>query len=666
MNHTLKRIVASFFLILVITIQVNAVCNNDFSASENSFNENDFKPLKAIPFEKITFSDNFWAPRIEKTRSKSLSTIVQGMQEDGSYYNFSILAGLYDSEYRNNENHSGDVKAFKLLNAIAYSLRVERDPILETFADAFIEQIIAAQDEDGYLCTRIQLVLKDKKLNPPNSYYQMYILGHYLEAGIEYYKSTGKRKLLDGSLKYLDLVKSKIKNDPGDIARFMPGHQSIEIALAKLYYLTGKKEDLETFRFFMDNRGKDHSNPFLQKNKPLVEMEEASGHAVRGGYTYTAMAHLAAITGEMQYAEASRRLWHDLVERKMFVTGGIGGSQRIEGISEAYQLGSEMAYNETCSSIAMLFFTSQMALLYGDGKYMDVAERILYNTILAGVSLEGDRFFYCNPLEHDGIKKFSRPRLEGGERSCQRQTWYEVPCCPPNLARLLLSIGDYMYAVREDSIYVNLFANSTGRIPLSGKDITLRQETAYPWEGSIKLEVSLPATNEFSLCIRIPGWARNQPVPGNLYEYLYESHEKPFLYINDTKIECRVIDGYAVLRRVWQDGDTVRLVLPMPVRYKVANPKINNLSNKVCLQRGPLVYAAEEIDNGNVFGLSLKKSQRFIAEHDKDFLGGVTVIKGKATKKSDNTEQEFIAIPYYAWCNRGNGKMAVWLDCNDL
>lgn len=614
------------------------------------------------PFSRIVFTDGFWAPRIEINRTNTIPQVLHGIQSDGSYFNFAIVAGHSNREYSNNANNSGDVKVFKYLNAIAYSLRIHPDPVLEAHADKLIDQIVAAQDSDGYLCTSIQMTEPSAKLNPPTSHYQMYILGHFIEAGVEYYKTTGKANLLTGALRYLELVRVKIDESENAGYEFMPQHQAIEIALAKLYRLKGQRKHLNMLRWYIEKRGVVPGSVRTQSHVPLLDMREGVGHGVRSGYIWAAVADLASITEDARYAEAARIVWNDLVEKKMFLTGGIGGNH--ERIGEAYKLGSDSAYNETCSSIAMLLFSHRMAMLYCDGRYMDVVERLLYNAVLSGESLDGRRFFYSNPLKHDGKVKFCRPSRKGAGRTMERQPWYDVPCCPPNLARTMASVGDYMYAVREEYVYVNLYAGSTGKIAVLGEDIGITQETRYPWEGSVRITLTIPVARKFSLCLRIPGWARGEVVSGDLYRFLDMNGESASIWVNGRECRYAVEKGYACIRREWKEADVVELKLPMPIRYVVTNTKVEELSNKVALQRGPLVYAVEEVDNGSIKDLVLSKGQGLISEHLSDLLGGVTVIKGRAERKTGRggKQQSFTAIPYYAWSNRGVGEMLVWMD----
>ena len=447
----------------------------------------------------------------------------------------------------------------------------------------------------------------------------------------------------------------------------VPGHQEIEIGLVKLYRVTGEKKYLELATFFIDQRGNSEGHKlygeYAQDHKPVTEQDEAMGHSVRAGYLYSGMADIAALTGNEEYIEALDKIWNNVVTKKLYLTGGIGASRHGEAFSENYDLPNSTAYTETCAAIANMLWNHRMFLLKGDAKYMDIFERTMYNGFLAGISLDGKNFFYPNPLEFNGEYPFNQGAV------C-RSPWFNCSCCPVNIVRTIPSIPGYIYAISDQNIYVNLFINSETNIQLRNKEIKLTQETNYPWDGKVRISLSSGKKFSSSFRIRIPGWADNKPVPSDLYKYLVHRNEKVRIYVNDEEFEFPVENGYAVLNKTWNDGDIIELSIPMPVRKVIANYKLEEDRGKVALELGPMVYAAEAIDNsGGVLNLLLEKYDVFTPEYHSDILQGVTLLSGEAhVKKEDKSgetwvKQDFKAIPYYAWAHRGVGEMAVWLAC---
>jgi DUF1680 family protein len=465
--------------------------------------------------------------------------------------------------------------------------------------------------------------------------------------------ATGKRNLLDLALKNADLIINTF-NPAGIIT--VPGHEEIEIGLVKLYRVTGDKKYLNQAKFFIDHRGRIEGRDKLfgeynQDHMPVTEQAEAVGHAVRAGYLYSGMADVGAMTGDTAYLCALERLWDNVVSKKIYLTGGIGARHEGESFGENYELPNLTAYNETCAAIANVFWNHRMFLMTGDGKYMDVLERTLYNGMLAGVSLEGDHFFYPNPLAADGKYPFN-------QGSCTRSPWFDCSCCPSNVTRFIPSIPGYIYASRDDQLFVNLYAGNNASVDVSGNLVFLTQTTDYPWDNVVKIEVNPERTARFDLKLRIPGWARNEVMAGDLYSYVNESEGSVTIKVNGTEVPAGTVNGYASISRNWEKGDVVELVLPMEVRLVAANEKVAEDRGKVAVECGPLVYCAEETDNAvDVLSATLPAAAAFTKEFDKDLLGGMTLIKAGLADTEDN---QITLIPYYAWSNRGIGKMAVW------
>jgi DUF1680 family protein len=501
--------------------------------------------------------------------------------------------------------------------------------------------------------------------------HELYNLGHLYEAATAHYQATGKKNLLNIAVKSANLVAREF--GPGKRTN-PPGHEEIEIGLVKLYRATGTRKYLDLAKFFIDARGKTEGrvpyieNPregkeellygeYAQDHKPFVEQTEAVGHAVRAGYLYAGAADVAALTGDAAYIAALDKIWADMAGTKLYITGGIGAAGGWEGYGPPYRLPNLSAYAETCANIATFLWNSRMQRLELDGKYADVMERILYNGVLSGISLSGDRFFYPNPLASFGQH--------------ERVPWFSCACCPPNVARILTSVPGYFYAATKDRVYVNLFAQGTGKMKAGGTDLELVQTTEYPWKGDIRIEVKPSRDAEFTLAVRIPGWAFNRPVPTDLYTYMEPAREPwPTLKVNgqDVKLPGGLDKGYALVTRTWKAGDVVELSLPMPVRRVVANDAVEADRGRVAIERGPLVYCAEWPDNdGRVSNLVLPDGAALEAEMRPDLLNGVVVIQGEAEAVSEKAgkvvseKTPVTLIPYYAWANRGRGEMEVWI-----
>jgi len=627
-------------------------------------------PFEPVPFTAVRVTDTFWLPRIETNRTVTIPYIMKMNEETGRVDNFRKAAGLMKGSHTGKRYNDSDI--FKIMEAASYSLMVHPDPALDKQLDGLIAVIGKAQEPDGYLYTARTI---DPKNPAPGAgaerwsnlrvSHELYNVGHMYEAAVAHFQATGKRAFLDIALKNADFLLKTF--GPGK-RRGFPGHQEIEIGLAKLYRTTGNPSYLELARFFLDERGHYfqgesyppdspfaiyNSDQYLQNHKPVLEQEEAVGHAVRAAYMFSGMADVAALTESPEYIKAIDRLWENVVSKKMYLTGGIGAKGETEAFGDAYDLPNREAYTETCAAIGNAFWNQRLFLLHGEAKYADVLERIIYNGLLSGVSLSGDRFFYQNPLESAG--------------GYGRSPFFEVACCPANVARFLPSLPGYIYARKGDDVYLNLFIPSEATLPLGDKKLVLKQTTRYPWEGTVRIAVEPEVKSEFALFVRIPGWARNEAVPGDLYRFLGKPAAWPVLKLNGKAVTLYPERAYAVLRRVWAKGDVVELSLPMDVRRVAARDEVAEDLDKIALQRGPLVYCVEGVDNGGkALDIALPDTAALTSEFKLGLLGGIVMISGKALRigsgeGSQSVETTFHAIPYYVWANRGNGEMAVWL-----
>ena len=666
-------------------------------------------PITPVPFTAVRLTDAFWAPRIETNRTVTIPAIFKKCEETGRIDNFAIAGGLLKGEYKGERYNDTDV--YKSIEGASYSLMVSPDGALDRYLDGVIAKITAAQEPDGYLYTprtaspgQVQPGTGAERWAELAISHELYNAGHLYEAAAAHFRATGKRTLLDVALKNADLVCRTFGEGPGKRQGF-PGHQEIELALVKLHRLTGKSEYLDLARYFLDQRGRGvalkqyppgdrfaiYNDPAqIQAHKPVLEQDEAVGHAVRLTYMASGMADVAALTGDKAYFGAVRRLWENVVGKKMYLTGGIGSRHDRERFGEGYELPNLTGYLETCASIGMAFWNHRMFLLTGEAAYVDVMERVMYNGVLAGVSLDGTLFFYPNPLESDGKYKFNKGRAE-------RAPWFGVACCPGNISRFLPSVPGYVYATKGDALYVNLFIAGEAKIDLGGRPVTVRQETRYPWDGTVRLTINPAKKAEFALHVRVPGWARNEPVPTDLYRYAERGDAKVSVRVNAKAVALDMDKGYARIRRVWKKGDRVEVVLPMEARRIVAHPSVKDDEGLVAVERGPLVYCAEAPDNGGrALNIVLPDSTALQPEMRPGLLGGVAVLKGEALAAdpaavtrvreaaavdaaADDEEDAppasrrrldqgtalkphpLVLIPYYAWAHRGPAEMTVWI-----
>jgi uncharacterized protein len=632
-------------------------------------------PAAPVPFTDVHLTDAFWAPRLETNRTVTIPHIFKESEDTGRVKNFELaeaaLGGAADGKYCTRYPFD-DSDIYKSIEAASYALATHADPELDKYVDGLVAKIAAAQEPDGYLYAARtiggpppQPWLGKERWSYLYMSHELYDLGHLYEAAAAHYQATGKKNLLKIALKSADLVAREF--GPGKRTN-PPGHEEIEIGLVKLYRVTGARKYLDLAKFFIDARGKTEGRvPFMldgkeqllygeyaQDDKPFVEQTEAVGHAVRAGYLYAGAADVAALTNETAYIAALDKIWADMAGTKLYITGGIGAAGGWEGYGPPYRLPNPSAYAETCANIATFLWNSRMQRLELDGKYADVMERILYNGVLSGISLSGDRFFYPNPLASFGQH--------------ERVPWFSCACCPPNVARILTSVPGYFYAATKDRIYVNLFAQGTGKMKAGGTDVELVQTTDYPWNGDIKIDVRPAREAEFTLAVRVPGWALNRPVPTDLYTYTEPGAAAPSLKVNGEPADLNLDKGYALIVRTWKAGDVVELSLPMPVRRVVAHEAVEADRGRVAVERGPLVYCVEGVDNGGrVSNLVLPDGAALAAEPRPDLLGGIVVIIGEAEAVSEKAgkivseKKPVTLIPYYSWANRGRGEMAVWL-----
>jgi DUF1680 family protein len=627
-------------------------------------------PVKPVPFTAVHLTDSFWAPRIETNRLVTIPFAFEQCEKSGRMDNFERAAKALRGEELTNKRPPpypfDDTDPYKVLEGASYALAVQPDPKMSAYLDDLIAKIGKAQEQDGYLYTARTINPEHPhrwsgperwKMDPIDSH-ELYNAGHLFEAAVAHHQATGETNLLAIALRVANLLCNTFGPDKLHI---WPGHEIVEMGLAKLYRDTGDERCLDLAKFFLDVRGPGGDDYHQSRMKP-VDQTEAVGHAVRAGYLYSGMADVAALTGDERYVRAIDTIWDNVVGKKLYLTGGIGAMGAGEAFGRNYQLPNLSAYCETCAAVANDYWNLRLFLLHGDARYADVMERTLYNGLLSGVSLDGKRFFYPNPLESDGQH--------------QRSPWFGVACCPGNMTRFLASVPGYVYAQQGDTLYVNLYAAGTADIKLdNGLKIKFAQETRYPWDGSVMMTVTPEKTSRFNVNVRIPGWARNEAVPSDLYRFQDKASEPPTLKVNGKSVPLNLNKGYASLQRSWKPGDVVELNLPMPVRRVLANEQVSDDVGKVALERGPLVYCVEwpDVKDGHVVNLLLPDDAALAAEFRPDLLNGVEVVKGEAWSlryadqhhKLETEKVSLTAIPYYAWANRGRGEMAVWLARTD-
>ncbi len=633
----MKRTVPPFLLTFVAA----ALC----SCGGNQQAESGY-PIEPVPFTEVKVDDAFWGQRLRASREVTIPLAFGKCEETGRYDNF-VRAVHPDSTYHIGGFPFDDTDVYKTIEGASYILQTYPDAKLEAYIDSVLALVAAAQEPDGYLNTA-------RQMNPwhPHAWagperwsqvevlsHEFYNLGHMVEGAVAHYRATGKRNFLDIAIRYADCICREIGDGEGQVAR-VPGHQIAEMALAKLYLVTGERKYLDQAKYFLDKRGHTSIHDlYSQSHIPILEQDEAVGHAVRAEYMYSGIADVAALTGDREYIDAIDRIWDNIIGKKLYITGGVGSRYRGEAFGDNYELPNLTSYCETCAAIGNVYTAHRMFLLHGDAQYYDVLERTLYNGVLSGVSLDGGAFFYPNPLESDG--------------SHQRQPWFGCACCPSNICRFIPSVPGYVYASEGRNLYVNLYMSNTMRHSLVGRRVELRQETDYPWSGDIDITVLRNDAGEFTLRLRIPGWVRGEVVPSDLYSFADGRTPEWSVSVNGEEVSGEFEDGYFCIARRWKKGDRVGLHLEMEPRFVRANEAVEADSGRLAVERGPLVYCAEWPDNeGDVRKTKLSVTDSLTVESRPDMLYGIDIIRDGA----------LTLIPYYAWNHRGAGNMEVWLN----
>jgi len=619
-------------------------------------------PITPVPFTSVKVTDTFWGQRLKASREVTIPLAFRKCEETGRYKNFIMAA--HPGESNKVEGFTfDDTDVYKTIEGASYSMQTFPNKKLDRYIDSVLTIVAAAQEPDGYLYTF-------RTMNPTHTHewsgtrrwekeedlsHELYDLGHMIEGAIAHYQSTGKRNFLNIAIKYADCAARAIGDKPGQIT-LVSGHQIAEMALCKLYVVTGEIRYLDLAKFLLDKRGyTDRKEEYSQSHLPVVKQDEAVGHAVRAAYMYTGMADVAALTGDTSYINAIDRIWGNIVNKKLYITGGIGATGDGEAFGRNYELPNMSAYCETCAAIGNVYLNYRLFLLHGDAKYFDVLERTLYNGLISGVSLDGGGFFYPNPLESNGQH--------------QRQPWFGCACCPSNICRFIPSVPGYIYAVNNSDLYVNLFMANHFNIKVNGKVIELKQSTDYPWTGDVNLEVLPKNKQDFTLKIRIPGWVQGNVVPGNLYSYTDKKTLGFTVKVNGSLVTSVIEKGYFSIKRVWKKDDKVEVHFDMEARTVKANPAVEADRGKIAVERGPIVYCAEWPDNDyNIFSIILNKKPVFKVEFKKDLLYGINTIQTNAQSlrydpqgRLEANDVKLNMIPYYAWAHRGSGDMAVWL-----
>ena len=650
-------------------------------------------PYTQVPFTSVKIAPNtFWGDRIQAAREVTIPLAFSKCESEHRYKNFEMAAytlqhpgheGLNTKEWDVSKFMGfsfDDTDVYKTIEGASYVLQTYPDEKLKAYIDSVLDVVGAAQEPDGYLYTA-------RTINPKHPHqwsgdkrwvtedflsHELYNLGHMVDAACAHYQATGSTKFLNIAKRYADCVVKEVGSKEGQ-ACIVPGHQIAEMALARLYVITGEKKYLDEAKFLLDYRGKTgRRDLYSQSDKPVVEQTEAWGHAVRAGYMYAGMADVAALLGDSSYIKAIDTIYENIVGRKYYLTGGVGARHQGEAFGADYELPNLTAYNETCAAISMVYLFERMFLLHGDAQFIDCLERTLYNGVISGMSVDGGKFFYPNPLSSDAHYRFN------ADNTMTRQPWFGCACCPSNLCRFIPSMPGYVYGVRDNNLYVNLFAANTATIQVNGKDVTLEETTNYPWDGDISIKVLKNKAKAFNMLIRIPGWVQNEVVPSDLYSFSDDIFSTYEVSVNGQRVDGELENGYLVINRNWKKGDVVSIHFDMPVRTVVANPRVADDRGRVTVERGPLVYCAEWADNEGVnpHHLLLPRLPKF------DILPAYSILNSEGNNKyfdvtAISTQAQDVhidrdgriavkdvsvkLIPYYAWNHRGAGKMDVWL-----
>jgi len=632
------------------------------------------RQLEPVPFTQVTFDDGFWGHRLEVNRTVTILHIYHQLEATGRI-------SAFDLNFQRPVPSPivlifGDSDSAKWLEAASYSLAAHPDPKLRALVDSVADRVIHAQQPDGYLNTHFIVTQPDMRWRNLRDWHELYCAGHLIEGAVAHYEATGERKLLDALCRYADHIDATFGSEPGK-KRGYCGHPEIELALVKLYHATQNPRYLKLATYFIDERGQGpnyfdqearargedpaqfwaKTYEYCQAHVPIREQTKVVGHAVRAVYLLSAVTDLAHENDDPTLLETSQRLWNNLVTKRMYLTGGIGAAHNIEGFTQDYDLPDETAYAETCATIGLMLWNHRMLQFSGEGKYADVLERALYNGFLSGVALDGAHFFYENPLASTGHH--------------HREGWFTCPCCPPNIARTLASLGKFFYSTGANDVWVHLYGQGTAKMELNGRDVSLRQVTKYPWDGDVRLKIDVDTPQRFTLHLRVPEWCEH-------WRLLVNGEQ---LSVNSTQL----LDGYIQLTREWQPGDVVEYNMDMPIRAMWSHPAVRALQGRVALQRGPLVYCIEGIDHGEIDLDRImidpgRVSNEFKVEHKEDLLGGVSVLRGKGivmdesewentlyrSQPPSSKSMDITAIPYYAWDNRAPGEMRIWVRARGM
>ena len=645
-------------------------------------------PITQVPFTAVKVDQNsFWGQRIKAAREVTIPLAFSKCESEGRYSNF-VKAANPSDEYDVSKFMGfsfDDTDVYKTIEGASYVLQTYPDKKLEAYIDSVLDIVAAAQETDGYLYTA-------RTINPKKPHgwagtkrwekvedlsHEFYNLGHMVDAACAHYQATGSTKFLNIARRYADCVVREVGDQPGQ-ACVVPGHQIAEMALSRLYVLLNsdeyKKNEarnssthqlansstpdkyLEQAKFFLDYRGKtSFKTQYSQSHRPVVRQDEAVGHAVRAGYMYSGMADVAALTGDSAYIKAIDNIWNNIVQKKYYITGGVGATNHGEAFGANYELPNLTAYNETCAAIAMVYLNQRMFLMRGDAKYIDCLERTLYNGVISGMAIDGGSFFYPNPLESRG--------------GYERKPWFGCACCPSNLCRFIPSLPGYIYAVKDNDLFVNLYTANTSTVSIGGKSVTLEEQTKYPWDGDISIKIAKTKAKQFRMMVRIPGWVRGSVVPSDLYSYADGKQLGYKVSVNGEEVSGSLENGYLAIHRKWKKGDEVRIHFDMAPRMVKANHKVAADRGRVAIERGPLVYCAEWPDNKfNIFHFVLNKKPQFRLTDQPALIGGIKqlVVDGRLLSfgedgKLQATDALLTMIPYYSWAHRGQGSMQVWM-----
>ena len=630
------------------------------------------RQLEPVPFTQVTFDDKFWAPRLEVNRTVTIPHIYRQCEETGRI-------SAFDLNFQRPVPSPivlifGDSDPAKWIEAASYSLATHPDPALAALVDSFADKIIHAQQPDGYLNTHFIVTQPEMRWRNLRDWHELYCAGHLIEAAVAHYQATGQRKLLDALCRYADHIDSTFGRELGKQPGYC-GHPEIELALVKLYQATHNPRYLRLATYFIDERGQQpyyfdiearargedpaqywaKTYEYCQAHVPIREQTKVVGHAVRAMYLLSAVADLAHENDDPTLLETGEQLWNNLVTRRMYLTGGIGAARNIEGFTQDYDLPDETAYAETCATIGLMLWNHRLLQFSGEGKYADIIERALYNGFLSGVSLDGARFFYENPLASAGHH--------------HRESWFTCPCCPPNMARTLASVGKYFYSTGANDIWIHLYAQGTAKMQVNGHEVSLRQVTNYPWEGEVRFEIGVSSPQPFTLHLRVPAWCEQWRVVVN---------GEPVKQAGNGELSTG--NGYIHLTREWNLGDVVEYRMEMPIQVIWAHPAVRDLQGRVALERGPIVYCLEGVDHVRIHLDQIAIDphhvpNEFQVEQDENLLGGIRLLRGKGMIVDESGWENVLyrnqgpsfksidikAIPYYAWENREPGEMRVWL-----